>query len=86
MSSQQAGLYGSGLTRDDWYLLKDVLVEYSRDDMAAAFARVPHYLRASSVGQEIEAYLHTGDDARRDNAIALMAPGMTNVWLLLEKA
>lgn len=67
-------------------MLKDVLIEYSRDDIEAAFARLPQYLRASSVGQEIEAYLRTGDYTRRDNAIALMAPGMSNVWLLLDKA
>lgn len=85
MSNTGTGLYGSGFARDDWYMLKNVLIEYSREDIEAGFVRLPPRLRGSSVGQEIEAYLRTGDAARRDHAVALMAPGMSNVMLLLEK-
>lgn len=86
MSHDIGGLYGSGLERDDWYLLRDVLIEYSQQGAAAAFAKLPERLKASPVGLEIAAYLDTGDKARRTQAIASMAPGMTNVFLLLEKA
>ena len=86
MSKQVDGLYGSGLEREDWYLLKDVLIEHTREKTAAAFARLPQRLQASRIGLEIAGYLNTGDRSRHGNAITLMAPGMTNVFLLLEKA
>lgn len=86
MSELPSGLYGSGLEREDWYLLKDVLIEYTQEDTAAAFLRLPMRLQSCQIGLEIAAYLNTGDRSRRANAIAMMAPGMTNVFLLLEKA
>lgn len=86
MSRQASGLYGSGLESEDWYLLRDVLIEYTQQKTAAAFTRLPQRLQTGHVGQEIAAYLNTGDHSRRANAIAMMAPGMTNVFLLLEKA
>lgn len=86
MSHVKNGLYGSGLERDDWYLLRDVLIEYSQQGTAAAFAKLPERLKASPVGLEIAAYLRAGDHSRHDSAVALMAPGMNNVYLLLEKS
>ena len=86
MSHDTSGLYGSGLERDDRYLLRDVLLESSTEKTAASFARLPQRLKASPVGLEIAAYLCAVDYSRHDGAVALMAPGMNNVYLLLEKS
>lgn len=86
MSNAGAGLYRSGLERDDWYALKNVLIEYSLEDTKAAFERLPSRLQASTVGARIREYVQSGEPARREDAVALMAPGMSNVELLLEKA
>jgi hypothetical protein len=80
------GLYRSGLERADWYALRDVLIVYDMARQRREYGRLPLSARQSRPGIELRRYLDTAATSHLDAAIALMAPGMANVILLLEKA
>jgi hypothetical protein len=90
MTARDDDLYGSGLTRRDWYALREVFLPLAMPSgfQAASqrFSSLTTAQRSSSVGTLLVRYFRTQEDAILEEALALMAPGASQVWLLLDKA
>ena len=88
MNFSEDNLYGSGLPRDDWYLLRNAILRAAHDSQSpsADFDLLPERLQLHPIGRIVRQHLDGDDSASLTAAANLMVGGMDNAWLALEKS
>jgi len=84
-----SGLYGSGLKREDWYLLKDAVLGAAIHKGGSGciwYTKLPDRLKRHEVGQLVYKHLYKKDGSALDKAAKNLVPGADKEWLVLMKA
>ena len=88
MDLDENDLYGSGLNRTDWYMLRDAILcaSWTSDNQSKDFERLPKHLQEHAIGQIVANSLAGLPNGNLDVAAKLMVNGADKAWLILEKS